>query len=126
MNPYIVLSQGHALVLAPAGTYDETDAEQTGIDVQDYDGVALFILNASAGTGTTPTLDVTIEESADDSTYTAVTGGAFTQVTDTAAVEAIALNVGNLKRYVRVTIDIGGTTPDFFLAAEFVGMKKAS
>ena len=123
---YNALSQAVTLVLAPAGTYDETDGDQSSIDIQDYEGVALCILNASAGTGTDPTLDVTIEESADDSTFTEVTDGAFAQVTDAAGVEAIALNVSNLKRYLRVTVDIGGTTPDFFLAAEFVGIKKVS
>ena len=122
------LAQALGLVLVPATSYDAT-VEGTGIDVLDYEGVALAVLNASAGTGTTPTLDVKLQHSDDDSTYTDVTGGTFTQVTDvagTAGVQVLKVNVSDLKRYVRVVGTIAGTTPSFDFGAEFIGIKKAS
>ena len=100
----------------------------TGIDVLEYEGVALVLLNASAGTGTTPTLDVKLQHSDDDSTYEDVTSGAFSQVTDaaeTAGVKAMKLKVSDLKRYLRIVGTIAGTTPSFDFGVEFVGITKA-
>ena len=122
------LAQAVGLVLAPAAQRTTT-LTGTGIDVLDYEGVALAVLNASAGTGTDPTLDVKLQHSDDDSTYADVTGGAFTQVTDvagTAGVQVMKVNVSDLKRYVRVIGTIAGTTPSFEFGVEFIGIKKAS
>ena len=122
------LAQAVGLVLAPAAQRTTT-LTGTGIDVLDYEGVALAVLNASAGTGTTPTLDVKLQHSDDDSTYADVTGGAFTQVTDvagTAGVQVMKVNVSDLKRYVRVIGTIAGTTPSFEFGVEFIGIKKVS
>ena len=122
------LAQTVGLVLAAAAQRTST-LTGTGIDVLDYEGVALAVLNASAGTGTTPTLDVKLQHSDDDSTYADVTGGTFTQVTDaaeTAGVQVLKVNVSDLKRYVRVIGTIAGTTPSFEFGVEFVGIKKAS
>ena len=122
------LAQTVGLVLAAAARRTST-LTGTGIDVLDYEGVALAVLNASEGTGTTPTLDVKLQHSDDDSTYADVTSGAFTQVTDvagTAGVQILKVNVSDLKRYVRVIGTIAGTTPSFDFGVEFVGIKKAS
>jgi len=100
----------------------------TGIEVLEYEGVALVLLNASAGTGTNPTLDVKLQHSDDDSTYEDVTSGTFTQVTDaaeSAGVKVMKLNVSDLKRYLRVIGTIAGTTPSFDFGVEFVGITKA-
>ena len=122
------LAQAVGLVLAAAAQRTST-LTGTGIDVLDYEGVTLAVLNASAGTGTTPTLDVKLQHSDDDSTYADITGGAFAQVTDvagTAGVQVLKANVSDLKRYVRVIGTIAGTTPSFEFGVEFVGIKKAS
>ena len=122
------LAQAVGLVLAAAARRTST-LTGTGIDVLAYEGVALVVLNASAGTGTNPTLDVKLQHSDDDSTYADVTGGTFTQVTDvagSAGVQVKRINVSDLKRYVRVIGTIAGTTPSFDFAVEFVGVKKAS
>jgi hypothetical protein len=122
------LAQAVGLVLAAAARRTST-LTGTGIDVLAYEGVALVVLNASAGTGTNPTLDVKLQHSDDDSTYADVTGGTFTQVTDvagSAGVQVKRINVSDLKRYVRVIGTIAGTTPSFDFAVEFVGIKKAS
>jgi hypothetical protein len=113
--------------LAPAARRTTT-LTGIGIDVLEYEGVALVLLNASAGTGTSPTLDVKLQHSDDDSTYEDVTSGTFTQVTDvaeTAGVRVMKLNVSDLKRYLRVVGTIAGTTPSFDFGVEFVGITKA-
>jgi len=121
------LAQTVSAALAAAARRTST-LTGTGIDVLDYEGVALVLLNASAGTGTSPTLDVKLQHSDDDSTYEDVTSGTFTQVTDvaeTAGVKVMKLNVSDLKRYLRVIGTIAGTTPSFDFGVEFVGITKA-
>lgn len=122
------LAQTVGLVLAAAARRTST-LTGTGIDILHYEGVGLVVLNASAGTGTNPTLDVKLQHSDDDSTYADVTGGTFTQVTDgagTAGVQILKVNVSDLKRHLRVVGTIAGTTPSFDFGVEFVGIKKAS
>lgn len=122
------LAQATGVELAPAASRTST-LTGTGIDVLEYEGVALVLLNASAGTGTNPTLDVKLQHSDDDSTYEDVTSGTFSQVTDaaeTAGVKVMKLNVSDLKRYLRVIGTMAGTTPSFDFGVEFVGITKAS
>ncbi len=122
------LAQATGSVLAPAAQRTAT-LTGTGIDVLEYEGVALVLLNASAGTGTSPTLDVKLQHSDDDSTYEDVTSGAFSQVTDaaeTAGVKVMKVNASDLKRYLRVVGTIAGTSPSFEFGVEFVGITKAS
>ncbi|HPF35445.1 MAG TPA: hypothetical protein PLH84_08485 [Candidatus Krumholzibacteria bacterium] len=121
------LAQATGVELAPAASRTST-LTGTGIDVLEYEGVALVLLNASAGTGTSPTLDVKLQHSDDDSTYEDVTSGTFSQVTDaaeTAGVKVMKLNVSDLKRYLRIVGTIAGTTPSFDFGVEFVGITKA-
>lgn len=122
------LAQATGVELAPAASRTST-LTGTGIDVLEYEGVALVLLNASAGTGTNPTLDVKLQHSDDDSTYEDVNSGTFSQVTDaaeSAGVKVMKLNVSDLKRYLRVIGTIAGTTPSFDFGVEFVGITKAS
>jgi hypothetical protein len=122
------LAQTVGAVLAAAARRTST-LTGTGIDVLDYEGVALVLLNTSAGTGTAPTLDVKLQHSDDDSTYADVTSGAFSQITSvagTAGVKVMKVNVSDLKRYLRVVATIAGTTPSFDFGVEFVGIKKVS
>jgi len=121
------LAQATGVELAPAASRTST-LTGTGIDVLEYEGVALVLLNASVGTGTSPTLDVKLQHSDDDSTYEDVTSGTFSQVTDaaeTAGVKVMKLNVSDLKRYLRIVGTIAGTTPSFDFGVEFVGITKA-
>lgn len=67
-------------------------------------------LRVSAVTGTAPTLDVHLEESDDDSTYTDIPGGAFPQMT---AAGMKSIQVKATKPYVRVVSATGGTAPVF-------------
>lgn len=84
--------------------------EGTGVDVQGYG--ALVMLDSGTN-GTNGTVDVKIQESDDNVTYTDWTGGAFTQVTtsnDNAIQEKLYTGT---KRYIRAVATIGTATCDF-------------
>ena len=90
-----------------------TDANAQGSSVDAAGAVsniytAVQIVGGLAGTGT-PTLTSKVQESTDGSTWTDVTGGAFTAVTTTNQVEAIPFKP--TKRYIRTTGTVAGTSP---------------
>ena len=101
----------------------------TGFEIRPYSGTVQLILQSSVATaGTSPTLDVTIEESdALASGYTAVSGAVFAEVTDSADVtEMIAINTDELKPFIRVVGTIGGTsTPTFGFGVSMLGTLQA-
>jgi hypothetical protein len=102
-------------------------ANGTGVDISAFEGDVKFTLDSSAGGGADHTLDVTLEHSDDNSTFVAITGGAFTQVTNAAAAyESIILNGDGLKKYVRGVDTVAGTTPTFSRALSMTGEKKYS
>ncbi len=114
-------------LIAGHPTAARTSTGQTsGIDLQTYDGDVLFLLDSAAGGGSSPTLDVTIEDSADNSSFAAVSSGAvaFTQVTGTASAQKVALNKDDARRYVRIKYTIGGSSPTFTFSVNAVGLKK--
>jgi hypothetical protein len=125
------LANAYHLLLAPP--IDRTTTlTGTALDVQDYEGVALIVLNGAAATaGTTPTLNVKLQHSATTTTgdFVDVTSAAFVEVTDvagTAGVQTLKVNVSDLKRYIRVIGTIAGSGAHFDFSAGFVGIKKAS
>lgn len=97
----------------------------TGIDMQTRDGDLYLVLDSAAGTGTTPTLAVTVESSDTlGGTYTAISGAAFTTVTTTASQQSLVISKDEARRFVRVTYTIGGTTPSFTFSVNAVGVNK--
>ena len=103
-----------------------TTGQGAGVDVKDYDGIVGILLHSAAGTGTAPTLDVTLEESDDNSTFTAASGAVtFTQVTDAAAsLQYAACDVSKLKRYIRAKYSINGSSPSFTFSVALIGWKQ--
>ena len=101
-------------------------ANGSAADILDYEGQAAAILQSAAGTGTTPTLDVKLQDSADGSTgWADVTGAAFTQVTNAAAsAQVVKFNASAVKRYIRAVATVAGTTPLFACSVSFVGKKQ--
>ena len=71
-----------------------------------------------------PTLDVKIQESADNSTWTNITGGVFDTVKDSASYQRITLNVDGLKKYVKAVAIIDGTNPEFEFSVQALGIKQ--
>lgn len=80
----------------------------TGATVNCSDGSASLLLDVTARSGTTPTLDVTVQTSYDGSTWR--TAGTFAQST---AVGSERKSFTGLDRYVRANGVITGTTPSF-------------
>lgn len=69
---------------------------------------AIVYLDVTAVTGTSPTLDVVIQDTIDGTNFDTV--DSFTQATTTGR-EVKRIN--NFSRYMRISYTIGGTTPDF-------------
>ena len=78
-------------------------SNQTAIDLQLFDGQIIVILNASAA-GSGATVSLRLEDSADNSSFAAVTGGGFTAVANAVSRQVIAtLQAGDLRRYLRLS-----------------------
>lgn len=94
-------------------------------DTKPYKGGLCFVLTSSAGTGTTPTMDVKIQHSSDNAAWSDVSGATFTQVTDASSLtEKLTLSTANVDRYVRFRFVLGGTTPSYSLAAIVISQKE--
>lgn len=85
-----------------ATTTITSTGNQTGVDLKDYDGDIQVILLGTAA-GASADLTFRIEESNDNSTYTAATGGTFTAIGNAAYKEVLTLNRDALKRYIRLS-----------------------
>lgn len=98
----------------------------SAVDILSYEGQAAAILQSSAGSGTNPTLDVKLQDSADGSTgWADIAGAAFAQVTNASpSAQIVKFSASNARRFVRVVATIGGTTPSFTCAASFVSKKQ--
>ena len=108
--------------IAPAAV--TTDGAGSSIDRLGYAHM-LATINATVNSGTTPTIDCKVQDSADgstgwadyvpgvyfDSNNTAQTEAAFPQVT-TDGVQKLDVDLSAAKRYVRFYNTVGGTTPN--------------
>ena len=103
------------------------DGNGTGVDLIEYSGEIAIVADVSAPVaGTDPTLDLIVEDSADNSSFAALSPAvAFTQVTDTASVQKISLNKDEVRRYLRIRKDIGGTdSPQYLVSVKGYGLKR--
>lgn len=96
------------------------------VDLQGCTGVLKLMFESSAGGGTTPAMDVKIQEcDTSNGTYSDVTGKAFAQVTDAAASsQEMALDTRAVKRFIRAVKTVTGTTPTFDCALVAVVRKQ--
>ena len=104
-------------------------ANGTGFDTQgsnDVEGEAIIILASDAASaGSSPTLDVKLQESDDNSTFTDISGATFSQVTRSQSTQKISINTNDYGRYIRAVGTIGGTSsPAFTYAVVMVYSKK--
>lgn len=97
--------------------------DQTGVDLKDYDGDIQVILSGTAA-GSGADLTFRLEESADDVTYTAVTGGGFTVIGNAAYKEVKTFNRDGLKRYVRLSCTAETGTASSAVTCFGYGLKK--
>jgi len=97
--------------------------DQTGVDLQEYDGDIQVILSGTAA-GAGADLTFRLEESDDNVTYTAVTGGGFTAIGNAAAKQVKTLNRDELKRYVRLSCTAETGTASSAVTCFGYGLKK--
>jgi hypothetical protein len=97
--------------------------DQTGVDLLEYDGDIQVILSGTAA-GAGADLTFRLEESDDNVTYTAVTGGGFTAIGNTAAKQVKTLNRDELKRYVRLSCTAETGTASSAVTCFGYGLKK--
>lgn len=106
--------------------------DSTAVDLLKYDGQCAVVADVSAPVaGTNPTLDLSLKESSTSGgEYTAISnskfiGGAFTQVSGDASVQRRAFNKNAVKRYVKWSRAIGGTSsPQYLLSGKIYCQKK--
>ena len=100
-------------------------ATSSAIDLLEYDGDVMLILDSAAGGGSSPTLDIKVTESeATGGTYTDLSGASFTQVTGSASMQTLAINKDECKRFIKIVQTIGGSSPTFTFSINLVGLKK--
>ena len=100
-------------------------ATSSAIDLLEYDGDVLLILDSAAGGGSSPTLDIKLTESdATSGTYTDLSGATFTQVTGSASMQTLAINKASSKRFIKIVQTIGGSSPTFTFSINLIGLKK--
>jgi hypothetical protein len=108
--PYTTANGRHADTL-PVTLHESAARTATGsgsaLELGDR-GTLRLILTVSAASGTTPTLDVTVETSFDGSTWRSA--GTFAQRTSAASERK---SFPGCDRFVRISYTIGGTTPSF-------------
>ena len=96
---------------------------QTGVDLLEYDGDIQIILAGTAA-GAAADLTFRIEESSDNSTFTAVTGGTFTAIGNAAYKEVKTFDRDNLKRYIRLSCTAETGTASSAVTCFGFGLKK--
>lgn len=117
-----------ATLVQLAATASRTSSNNgSGVDLREFAGdVGVVLDSAAASAGTNPTLDVTLEDSADNSSFAAVSpAAAFTQVTSVAGSQKLVVNKDGCRRYVRAKWVIGGTSsPAFTFSVNLLGYPK--
>ena len=106
--------------LLPAKEYN-ANANGTAVDLRDYvgKGELAFLLSVGSASGTSPTLNVKVQQSdSSGSGFADIANGAFAQVTGTGFWQ---LRVTPTKRYIRAVATVGGTSPVFGACLVAVG-----
>lgn len=116
-----------ARTLAPVSR--TASANGTSLDLRQYNGNVLALVDCGAATaGTNPTAAFTLEDSADDSSFaanTAALSSAFSQVTTVASLQQRGIDTRRCRRYIRLVFTIGGTdNPAFPASAHLIGQKQ--
>jgi hypothetical protein len=96
----------------------------SGVDLKEYTGNVMIVQDVGTVSGTTPTLDGKIQDSADNSAFADVTGYTFTQVTASTSLQSLNVDTRKVRRYIRYVGTIAGTTPSFGMDVVAIGMKQ--
>lgn len=118
----LVFPAGAQSIVPQTATATVTGA---AVDLVDADGPCFAALLVGAVSGTSPALDVKVQESATSGgTYTDIAGATFAQVT--ASSKTAFINFKRSLRFARAVATIAGTTPSFACAVAILGAKKTT
>lgn len=113
----VVKTSDYPKTLVASSARTATTANSGAISMEGVEA-ANILLNVSTATGTSPTLNVTVETSADASLGTNATWYTLTTFTEATGVTNQYLNFNrNLGTDIRLSWTIGGTTPEFEFSA---------
>ena len=103
-----------------------TNLNGSWVDVRAYEGDLLIVLDIGAVSGTTPTLDVKIQDATDGSGTGAadITGAAFAQATTANQRAKLVIPAGAPRSHIRVVGTVGGTTPNFTYSVTLLSRQK--
>ena len=98
-----------------------TTEDGIGVDTSRFSSCSV-VLEVGTVSGSSPTLDIKIQESDDNSSFSDITGAVFTQVIASDKSQEIAIENLNTtrKKFLRAVATIGGSTPVFNSAVVFV------
>jgi hypothetical protein len=117
----------HATLLNPVPVADVlATANGTDLDLVSYSGQIVIMADVKKIAGTNPTMDISIQDSADNSSFAPISPAiAFTQVTTVASAQKLVVNKDALRRYLRVVMTIGGTSsPEYYVSVKVLAVKK--
>jgi hypothetical protein len=110
------LTQALSIPSNPTHAAAQTASFNSGsVDLQKFRR-ALFIIDIGAVSGTSPTFDAKLQESTDNSSFSDLSGSnvSISQITTASHTVTLEVRAGQItKRYVRVAVTIGGTSPSF-------------
>lgn len=107
-------------LLTAVSAADTAAATGSGVDLQDYEGPVVITQNHGVSTGT---LDGKIQDSANNSSFSDVSGLAFTQETTTAGIQKLVVQSKQVRRYIKYVGTVG-TGPQV-VSVSMVGVKKS-
>jgi hypothetical protein len=111
--------------VAPAAVTATSGATATGVDVSTYEGPLMFVQVVGAVSGTTPTLNGKIQDSANNSNWADVSGATFTEVTESTNMQTVIVDKRAVRQYVRYIGTVAaGANPSFTMAVVLSGAKK--
>ncbi len=93
-------------------------------DLQQFLNNVKVSVHVGAVTGTTPTLDGKIQDSADGAAFADVVGLTFPTVTASNVDQSLGVDTRQVRRFIRYVGTIGGTTPSFTFNVGALGYKK--
>ncbi len=106
----------------------DTGTTGSGVDITDYEGVGIVSVQTGAAAGS-GIMNVTIQDSADNSSFAAVanfaSSGVMPNTSGSNQAQAAALDLSACRRYIRaVTTLVSGTS--LIIGASFHAVKKAT
>lgn len=112
-----------ATVLKPSARISATNTG-SAVDISDYTGEVLLVLNSSATEGADHTSNVKLTHCDTEGGVYTDAGVTFTAVTNAAAsYQAKRISVDGLKKYVKVVNTLAGTSPFVTFGVELIGRK---